>query len=96
MQSVDSALSDADLILYVTDVVETFDKNQDYLDKIISTSIPKIIIINKIDLTDEDKLNRLYERWSELVPGADIIPLSALRNFNTGNLLKLILSKIPE
>jgi GTP-binding protein Era len=96
MQTVNSALSDADLILYVTDVVETFDKNKDYLDKIIDTSIPKIIIINKIDLTDEDRLNSLFEKWSRIMPGANVVPLSALKNFNTSNLMNLILSKLPE
>ncbi len=96
MQTVDSALQDADLILYITDVVEKFDKNSEYLEKIITLDIPRIVVINKIDLTDEEKLNSLFSRWEELMPGVQIVPVSALKNFNIENLLKLILDKLPE
>lgn len=96
MQTVDSALQDADLILYITDVVEAFDKNSEYLEKIIAIDVPRIIVINKIDLTDEEKLNALFSKWEETMPGVQIVPVSALRNFNIENLLKLILEKLPE
>jgi GTP-binding protein Era len=96
MHSVDSALQDADLILYITDVVELFDKNSQYLEKIISLNVPRIVVINKIDLSDEEKLNKLYSMWEEIMPGVQIVPVSALRNFNIDNLLKLILEKLPE
>ncbi len=96
MHTVDSALQDADLILYITDVVEEFDKNSEYLQKIISIDVPRIVVINKIDLSDDEKLNKLYSMWEELMPGVQIVPVSALRNFNIDNLLKLILEKLPE
>jgi len=96
MNFVHTALSDADLIIYVTDVVETVDKNEEYLRKIIDTPVPKIIAINKIDLTTTEKLNELFEYWTNLVPGAVVIPISALSKFNLDNLFKIIIEKIPE
>ena len=96
MKSVDGALQDADLLLYVTDVVEKFDKNSGYLEKIKAVDVPKIIVINKIDLSTEKQLNELYTRWEEMFPGSPVVPVSALRNFNIENLLNLILEKIPE
>lgn len=96
MHSVDSALQDADLILYITDVVEVFDKNSKYLEKIIALDVPRIVVINKIDLSNEEELNKLYGMWEEIMPGVQIVPVSALRNFNIDNLLKLILEKLPE
>ncbi len=96
MREVNGALDDADLILYVTDVVETIDKHIGYLKRITETNIPKIVIINKIDLTTEEKLNELYSRWESLIPDAKIIPLSATNNFNINNLLNMILEVLPE
>lgn len=96
MYFVDSALADADLILYVTDVIEKVDKNAEYLQRIINAPVPRIIAINKIDLSTPDQLNELYDYWTRLVPGAEVIPISALTKFNTTNLFNLILDKIPE
>jgi len=96
MQSVEGALQDADLILYITDVVEKFDKNSEYLEKIMALDVPRIIVINKIDLTDEVKLNSLYSNWEETIQGVPIVPVSALNNFNIENLLNMILDKLPE
>lgn len=96
MKSVDGALHDADLLLYVTDVVEKFDKNSVYLGKIKSIDVPKMILINKIDLSDEKKLDLLFTQWEELFPGVPIIPLSAKNNFNITNLFNLVLERIPE
>ena len=96
MKAVSGALSDADLVVYVTDVIESVNKNSDYLRKIIDAEAEKIIVINKIDLTSGEKLDKLYELWEGMVPGTQIVPISALNNFNVDNLLKLILSRLPE
>lgn len=96
MRFVEGALEDADLLLYVTDVVEKRDKNQEYLDRIAASAVPKIIVINKIDLSDNEEVNKLYEYWSALMPGAVVIPISALSRFNIETLLKIIIEKIPE
>jgi GTP-binding protein Era len=96
MNFVDSALSDADLILYVTDVVETVDKNAEYLDKIGKSKAPKIIVINKIDLSTGEKLDKIFEFWTKQIPDATVVPISALTKFNLENLFKIILEKIPE
>lgn len=96
MRFVEGALEDADLLLYVTDVVEKKDKNPEYLTRIAAADVPKIIVINKIDLSDNEEVNKLYEYWSALMPGAVVIPISALSRFNIENLLKIIIEKIPE
>jgi GTP-binding protein Era len=96
LKSVDTALTDADILLYVTDVVEEFDKNKAYLDKIINSNVPVIILINKIDLTDQPRLIKLVERWKELIPKAEIIPISALEKFNLDYVFKRILANLPE
>lgn len=96
MRFVEGALEDADLILYVTDVVEKRDKNREYLNKIAATTVPKIIAINKIDLSNNEEVNLLYEYWSGLMPDATVIPISATSKFNLDSLLKIILEKIPE
>lgn len=96
MNFVHTALSDADLILYVTDVVETVDKNEEYLQKIIQAPVPKIVVINKIDLSTGDRLDTIFEYWTNLIPGAEVIPISALTRFNIENLFRIILEKIPE
>lgn len=96
MHTVDSAMEDADLLLYVTDVIEKFDKNSEYLEKIKKIDTPKIIVINKIDLSDSQALDNLYSRWENLFPGAPIVPTSAISNFNLNNLLDLILERMPE
>jgi len=96
MHSVESALDDADLILYVTDVVESVSKNEEYLNRIMNSSVPKIIVINKIDLSNQEKLEELVEQWSGRAPGTTIIPVSAKLNFNVDALFKEILARIPE
>ncbi|MCA1756136.1 MAG: GTPase Era [Bacteroidales bacterium] len=96
MRFVDGALEDADLLLYVTDVVEKKDKNLEYLDRIAAIVVPKIIVINKIDLSDNEEVNKLYEYWTALMPDAIVIPISALSRFNIETLLKIIIEKIPE
>lgn len=96
MNFVHTALTDADLIIYVTDVVESVDKNEEWLQKIIDSPVAKIVAINKIDLTSSERLDELFEYWTNMVPGAEIIPISALTMFNLDNLFKLIIEKIPE
>lgn len=96
MRFVEGALEDADLILYVTDVVEKRDKNPEYLSRIATATVPKIIAINKIDLSNNEEVNKLYEYWTNLIPNATVVPISAASNFNLDSLLKIILEKIPE
>jgi GTP-binding protein Era len=91
-----SALVDADIILYVTDVVEKIDKNEDFLKKVQNTDIPVILILNKIDLTNQDKLIELVDIWKETLPKAEIFPMSAKENFNVSNLFNRILELLPE
>jgi GTP-binding protein Era len=95
MRSVESALEDADLIIYVTDVVETIKKNEKHLDRIVSSSVPKIIVINKIDLSSQAELEKLVETWSDLAPAVPVMPVSAINRFNTDVLLREIISRIP-
>jgi len=96
MNSVESALDDADLILYVTDVVETAEKNEAFLRRILDSGVPKIIVINKIDLTNQEKLENIVERWKAAAPGTIIIPVSATNRFNLDTLMNSILSMLPE
>mgnify|MGYP000886988849 FL=1 len=95
MKSVESALDDADLILYVTDVVETASKNEEHLNRILTSPVPKIIVINKIDLTNQPDLEKLVEKWNEMAPGIPVLPVSAISRFNTDLLLKEIISRLP-
>jgi len=96
MKSVESALDDADLILYVTDIVESISKNEELLNRILTSAVPKIIVINKIDLSNQDDLEKMVETWSSMAPGVPVLPISAIRRFNTDLLLKEIISRIPE
>lgn len=91
-----SALIDADIILYVTDVVESVEKNIDFIKKVNRSEAPVLLVINKIDLTTQDKLEALYEKWKSLIPRADIFPISATENFNVDNLYKRIIELLPE
>jgi GTP-binding protein Era len=96
MRFVGGAFEDADVMLYITDVVETLDKNQQYIDKLINVDIPVLVLVNKIDLTDQETLETLVETWSKILPKAEIIPISALNNFNLDVVLKRILETLPE
>lgn len=91
-----SALIDADIILYVTDVVESIEKNIDFIEKVNRSEAPVLLVINKIDLTTQDKLEALYEKWKSLIPRAEIFPISATENFNVDNLYKRIIELLPE
>lgn len=91
-----SALVDADIILYVTDVVENIEKNLDFIGKVNKSDIPVLLVINKIDLTTQEKLEALFDKWKSLIPRAEIFPLSATENFNVDNLYKRIVELLPE
>lgn len=91
-----SALVDADIILYVTDVVENIEKNLDFIDKVNKSDIPVLLVINKIDLTTQEKLEALFDKWKSLIPRVEIFPLSATENFNVDNLYKRIVELLPE
>ncbi|MBP5560809.1 MAG: GTPase Era [Muribaculaceae bacterium] len=91
------ALVDADVLLYVTDVIESPTKNQDFLDKVAREKIPILLVINKIDLlAGQAELEALVERWKTLLPTAEIFPTSALHNFNVDNLMTRIKELLPE
>ena len=92
----ESALADADILLYVTDVIEDPEKNKDFLDKVAKMTIPVILLINKIDQTDQKKLGQLVDRWHKLLPNAEILPISASNKFGTDMLLKRIKELLPE
>lgn len=92
----ESALGDADVLLYVTDVVEKVDKNDFFLQKVQQTESPVILLINKIDKTEQSTLEKLVESWHEILPKAEILPISALNKFNIVSLIKRIEELIPE
>jgi GTP-binding protein Era len=96
LQFSESALQDADVLLYVTDMVETPDKNSDFLDKVRRQRAPILVLINKIDLSDQKALTEKVELWHEALPEAEIVPISALHRFNVDNLLKRIQELLPE
>lgn len=91
-----SALLDADILLYVTDTIEKMDKNESFLQKVQQVTIPVLVIINKIDLSDQAKLEQQVIELGQLLPNAEIIPLSALRKFNVDYLLRRISEMLPE
>ena len=96
LQFSESALQDADVLLYVTDMVETPDKNSDFLEKVKKQKAPVLVLVNKIDLSDQKALTEKVELWHEALPEAEIIPISALHKFNIDNVLKRIQELLPE
>ena len=92
----ESALQDADVLLYVTDMVETPDKNSDFLEKVKHMTVPVLVLINKIDLSDQQALTQKVELWHEALPGAEIVPISALHKFNVDSVLRRIKELLPE
>ncbi|MFC2814125.1 MAG: GTPase Era [Prevotella conceptionensis] len=91
-----SALSDADVLLYVTDVVEDPEKNADFLEKVRGMKIPVLLLINKIDESDQKTLGNIVERWHALLPKAEILPISAKNKFGIDLLLRRIQELLPE
>ena len=92
----ESALADADILLYVTDVRETPTKNMDFLEKVSKMEIPVILLINKIDESEQNQLGDLVETWHKPLPKAEILPISAKNKFGTEILMKRILELLPE
>ena len=96
MDFVETAIGDADIILYVTDVVEKIDKNIEYINKLNQVECPVIIAINKIDETKQEKVIELVEKWHATVPKAEILPISALNKFNVDILLNRLVELLPQ
>ena len=96
MDFVETAIGDADIILYVTDVVEKIDKNIEYINKLNQVECPVIIAINKIDETKQEKVVELVEKWHATVPKAEILPISALNKFNVDVLLNRLVELLPK
>lgn len=96
LQFSESALADADILLYVTDVVEDPEKNMDFLEKVSKMSIPVILLINKIDESDQKTLGNLVTKWHRLLPNAEILPISAKNKFGVDILLKRVHELLPE
>lgn len=96
LQFSESALQDADVLLYMTDVIETPDKNQEFLAKVQKMRCPVLLLINKIDLSNQKDLEALVERWHELLPAAEIIPLSVTNKFNVDAVMRRIQELIPD
>ena len=92
----ESALADADVLLYVTDVVENPEKNLEFLEKVKQMTIPGLLLINKIDESNQQKLGDLVEKWHALLPNAEILPISAKNKFGTDMLMKRIAELLPE
>lgn len=93
----EGALTDADILIYVTDVVEEPEKNKEYLDRVAKEKVPVLLVINKIDLlTGQQELEALVKAWQERLPQAVIVPVSAKENFNVDNLQRLIVERLPQ
>ena len=96
LQFSESALQDADVLLYVTDMVETPDKNADFIEKVGHMKVPVLVLVNKIDLSDQKALAAKVEEWHAVLPQAEIIPISALHRFNVDVVLRRIKELLPE
>ena len=95
MKFVDTAIGDADIILYVTDVVEKSDKNSEYIEKLRKLDCPVVVAVNKIDSSDQQKVLSLLEYWQKTLPDALVIPVSAKEHFNLESILNAIVSRLP-
>ena len=95
MNFVDTAIGDADIILYVTDTVEKADKNDEYIAKLQKVDCPVVLVINKIDISDQSKVLELIGYWQKTLPQATIIPVSAKERFNLESVLDAVVSKLP-
>lgn len=91
-----SALQDADVLLYVTDVVEKPNKNSDFLEKVKKMNVPVLVLINKIDISNQKDLEALVAQWHESLPKAEIFPISAKVKFNVDNVLQRIKELLPD
>lgn len=96
LQFSESALVDADVLIYVTDIVEKIDKNTDFIEKVAKLDIPVLLLINKIDLSNQESLIEKVEQWEKLLPKAEILPISAKSNFNVEYILNRVIELIPQ
>jgi len=96
LKFVSTALADADVILYVTDVVESFDKNERFIEKIKRSKAPVLLLINKIDISDQETVQKLMNQWQDILPKAEIIPVSALENYNLDKVFDRIYELLPS
>ena len=96
MNFVDTAIGDADIILYVTDTVEKADKNTEYVEKLQKVGCPVILVVNKIDISSQEDVLRLMDWWKERLPEALVIPASAQEKFNLDNIFDAIVERLPE
>ncbi|HPF93261.1 MAG TPA: GTPase Era [Tenuifilaceae bacterium] len=96
MKFVMSALEDADVILYITDTHETPNKHEEFLETLRKQKAPIVLVINKVDLTNQPALEEMVDVWKNLLPAASIIPASALHGFNLDTILNAILANLPE
>lgn len=92
----ESALGDADVLLYVTDVVEKIEKNVQFIQKVQRVDAPVLLLINKIDQTNQQNLEKLVQEWKQLLPKSEIYPVSALNKFNVDVVKRRIIDLIPE
>lgn len=92
----ESALADADILLYVTDTVEKPDKNMDFVEKVKKMTVPVLVLVNKIDLSNQEALVKQVEAWHALLPDAEIIPISAKAKFNIDVVMKRIRELLPD
>ena len=90
-----SALRDADVLLYMTDMVETPDKNMEFIEEVRKLDVPVLVLINKIDLANQDELIKKVEQWHEILPQAEILPISAIAKFNVDVVMKRIMELLP-
>ena len=95
MDFVETAIGDADIILYVTDTVEKADKNREYIDKLGKLECPVIVVVNKIDISDQQKVSALLDYWKEELPKATVIPASAQERFNLDTILETVVDNLP-
>ena len=91
-----SALRDADVLLYVTDMVESPEKNSDFIAEVRKLDVPILVLINKIDLSNQTELVKKVELWHELIPEAEILPISATAKFNVDAVMKRVMELLPE
>lgn len=91
-----SALRDADVLLYVTDMVESPEKNSDFIAEVRKLDVPILVLINKIDLSDQASLVKKVEQWHEIIPEAEILPISAIAKFNIDAVMRRIMELLPE
>ena len=96
MDFVKTAIDDADILIYMIEIGESSLKDENLFNKIKSSSIPVVVLINKIDLSNQDELESQVGKWSKKLPNAEIFPISALKEFQVDNLLQRLIELLPE